>query len=516
VSEPASARPDTRSAANAADQRRRGGRVSSSPPLLPTLTDPSERPALRFGGSTLTHAELAAVTRGLAARLAGARRVAVFATPTLETAVGITAALAAGVPAVPVNPRIGERELDHVVTDADPDLVLTAPGAELPGPLAALPRTDVDVTAGEDAAAPPSEPGPEMPALVVYTSGTTGPPKGAVLSRGAVASNLDALAEAWDWTADDLLLHALPLFHVHGLVLGVLGPLRRGGALYHLEVLDAPSLAAAVEAASGPVVVFGVPTQYHRLADGLEADPAAAAVVGRARLLVSGSAALSAVDHVRLQRATGLAVRERYGLTETLILTAARAGDPPEPGSVGRPLTGTEVRLVPLPGDPDGEQDLGADSDDGLGAVQVRGPGLFSGYLSRPDLTAATHTADGWFVTGDIGRWTKSGALALVGRSATDLIKSGGYKIGAGEIENALLEHPGVAEAAVVGVPDADLGERVVAFVVAAAGAAPGAGELADHVASLLAPHKRPREVRFTDALPRNDMGKVVKARLPG
>jgi malonyl-CoA/methylmalonyl-CoA synthetase len=190
-------------------------------------------------------------------------------------------------------------------------------------------------------------------------------------------------------------------------------------------------LAAAVE--GGATLVFGVPTHYHRLADELATDRTAAAAVGRARLLVSGSAALTAVDHARLQRLTGLAVRERYGLTETLILTAARADEPVEPGTVGRPLAGTEIRLV--------REDAGDD----LGAVEVRGPGLFSGYLGGSDPT----TADGWFRTGDIGRWTPSGSLALVGRKTTDLIKSGGFKIGAGEIENALLEHPAVAEAAV-------------------------------------------------------------------
>ena len=149
-----------------------------------------------------------------------------------------------------------------------------------------------------------------------------------------------------------------------------------------------------------------------------------------------------------------------------------------------------------------------------MGAIEIRSPSLFEGYLNRPDATAAAQTPDGWFATGDIGRWTASGALEIVGRSATDLIKSGGYKIGAGEIENALLEHAGVAEAAVVGVPDDDLGERIVAHVVPA-GEAPTERELIDHVATLLAPHKRPRQIRFTDALPRNDMGKVVKARLP-
>jgi malonyl-CoA/methylmalonyl-CoA synthetase len=471
-------------------------------PLFPALLDPDDRLALRFGDEALTYRQLAGAAGALAGSLVGCGRVAVHATSSLHTAVGVTAALLAGVTAVPVNPKLGERELGHVVGDCAPDLVLAAPGVELPGALAALPRTDVDLAA--DGPVPTQEPAPDVPALVIYTSGTTGPPKGAVLPRSAVAYDLDALAEAWDWTSDDLLAHALPLFHVHGLVLGVLGPLRRGGSLHHIGRLDAQVLAAA-----GASMVFGVPTQYHRLADQLESDPESAKEIGRARLLVSGSAALTAVDHTRLHRATGLAVRERYGLTETLILTAARAADEPEVGAVGRPLGGTEVRLAPLPGEHSGD-----DEGRALGAVEVRGPSLFTGYLNRPDATAAAHTADGWFATGDIGRWTESGALAIVGRSATDLIKSGGYKIGAGEIENALLEHPGVAEAAVLGVPDADLGERIVAHVVPA-GAVPAERELIDHVAALLAPHKRPREVRFTDALPRNDMGKVQKSRLP-
>jgi malonyl-CoA/methylmalonyl-CoA synthetase len=466
-------------------------------PLFPALLDPDDRPALRFGADVLTYRQLSGAAGALARSIAGRRRVAVHATPTLHAAVGVTAALLAGVAVVPVNPKLGERELGHVVGDCAPDLVLAAPGAVLPGPLGALPRVDVDLTVAGPV--PAHEPSPDSPALVIYTSGTTGPPKGAVLPRSAVAYDLDALAEAWDWTSDDLLAHALPLFHVHGLVLGVLGPLRRGGSLHHIGTLDAKALATA-----GASMVFGVPTQYHRLADQLDSDPESAKEIGRARLLVSGSAALTAVDHARLHRATGLAVRERYGLTETLILTAARAADEPEVGTVGQPLRGTEMRLAPLAGD----------QSDGLGAVEVRGPSLFTGYLNRPDATAAAHTADGWFATGDIGRWTASGALAIVGRSATDLIKSGGYKIGAGEIENALLEHPAVAEAAVVGVPDADLGEKIVAYVVPA-GAAPGERELADHVAALLAPHKRPREVRFTEALPRNDMGKVQKSRLP-
>jgi malonyl-CoA/methylmalonyl-CoA synthetase len=462
-------------------------------PLLPALLDPPDRVALRFGppdaAVELTYRQLAGAAGALVPEIAGRTRVAVHATPTIHTAVGIVAALLAGVPAVPLNPRLGERELEHELGDAAPELVLAAPGAELPFE---LPRVDVDLAA--DGPAPPPEPAPTDPALVIYTSGTTGPPKGAVLSRRAVAANLDALAAAWAWTAADLLAHALPLFHVHGLVLGVLGPLRRGGTLHHLGALDAATLAA-----SGATLVFGVPTQYHRLADQLERDPDAAATIGRSRLLVSGSAALTTVDHGRIRALTGLAVRERYGMTETLILTAARAADEPEPGTVGPPVEGTDVRIV---------------GDGDMGAVEVRGPSLFDGYLNRPDATAAARTADGWFATGDIGHWTSSGALAIVGRSATDLIKSGGYKIGAGEIENALLEHAGVKEAAVIAVPDDDLGERIVAHVVPA-GEAPSERELIDHVATLLAPHKRPREVRFTESLPRNDMGKVVKSRLP-
>jgi malonyl-CoA/methylmalonyl-CoA synthetase len=492
-------------------------------PLFPALVDPPDRPALRFGDLQLSYPQLAGVTAALAIRLTGRRRIAVHATASPHATVGVLAALLAGVPAVPVNPKLGVRELAHVLADADPELVLAAPGVAVPEPLAALPRIDVELDGS--ARVPAVEPPGRAPALIIYTSGTTGPPKGAVLSRAAIASNLDALAAAWEWTADDLLAHALPLFHVHGLVLGILGPVRRGCTVHHLGVLDARALAAA-----GASMVFGVPTQYHRLADQLEADPEAGAAIGRARLLVSGSAALTAVDHARLRHSTGLAVRERYGLTETLILTAARAGEEPEPGTVGRPLDGTEVRLAPLadsvpadsvPSDSAPAESTSDDSTsdgrgvDGLGAVEVRGPALFDGYLNRPDATAAARTADGWFATGDIGRFTASGALALVGRSATDLIKSGGYKIGAGEIENALLEHPGVAEAAVVGRPDDDLGERIVAFVVPA-GVAPDRCELVDHVADLLAPHKRPREVRFVAELPRNDMGKVVKSRLPG
>ncbi|HEY6781577.1 MAG TPA: AMP-binding protein, partial [Thermoleophilaceae bacterium] len=287
--------------------------------------------------------------------------------------------------------------------------------------------------------------------------------------------------------------------------LGVLGPLRRGGALHHLGRFDPVALAAALE--GGATLVFGVPTMYHRLAAEAADDPRLAAALARARLLVSGSAALPAPDFERIERLTGQRIAERYGLTETLIDTAVAAGGQRRPGYVGPPLPGVELRLLADDGSELTERD-----DETLGEVAVRGPNLFSGYLNRPEATAAA-LRDGWFHTGDIAVRAPDGYLRIVGRRSTDLIKTGGYKVGAGEVETALLRHPGVGEAAVLGAPDDDLGERIVAFVVRA-GASVGADELIDHVAAQLAPHKRPRELRFVDALPRNAMGKVVKQRL--
>ena len=482
-------------------------------PLFPALAAgpdrPHDRPALRFGAEALTYGELASAAGTLAGRISGAGRVAVWATPTAETAVAVVAALLAGVPAVPLNPRTGERELAHIVGDSAPGLVLAGPADDLPAGLAGLPRVDVEV-ACRGTAEVPEVTDPEAPALIVYTSGTTGPPKGVVLSRRAIAASLDALADAWAWTAGDVLVHALPLFHVHGLILGVLGPLRRGGAVRHLGSFSVEGVARELGEGGG-TMLFGVPTMYHRMADALADDPALVRALAGARLLVSGSAALPVHDHERIAAATGRTVVERYGMTETLMNTSVRVGSGPRPGSVGVPLRGVELRLVE-----DDCTEIPVSDGERVGEIQVRGPNLFTAYLGRPDATAAAFDGD-WFRTGDMAVRESDGSVRIVGRRATDLIKSGGYKIGAGEIENALLDHPAVREVAVTGEPDPDLGERVVAWVVPVDPENPPSdGELAAHVAGLLAPHKRPRVVRRLTELPRNDMGKVMKKALPG
>jgi malonyl-CoA/methylmalonyl-CoA synthetase len=433
--------------------------------------------------------------------------VAVLAESRIETAVAVIGALVAGVPVIPINPKSGSSELAHIVGDAEPDAIAVAPGSEMPEAFAGCRRVeiDLDVAVSTDGGAPPDL-GDENPALIVYTSGTTGRPKGAVLPRRAIASNLDALAEVWEWTDADVVAHGLPLFHVHGLVIGILGPVRRGGAAVHIGRFSPQGVQEALN--GGATALFGVPTMYRRLADAAADSPELARALGGARLLVSGSAALPASEHARIEQLTGRGVVERYGMTETLMNTAIHADAEPAPGTVGPPLPGVDLRLV----DDDGAV-LDTDDDETIGEIQVRGPNLFLEYLNRPDATDEA-LRDGWFATGDMATRADDGYIRIVGRRATDLIKSGGYKIGAGEIENALLEHPGVAEAAVTGEPDDDLGERIVAWIVPAGDERPGERELADHVAKLLTPHKRPRAVRYLDELPRNAMGKVTKATL--
>jgi fatty acid CoA ligase FadD36 len=344
-----------------------------------------------------------------------------------------------------------------------------------------------------------AEPSPDATAMIIYTSGTTGLPKGVVLSRRAIAADLDALAEAWHWTADDVLVHGLPLFHVHGLVLGLLGSLRIGNRFIHT---GRPTPEAYAQAATehGGTLFFGVPTVWSRVG----ADEPAARALRPARLLVSGSAPLPVPVFDRLAGLTGHRPIERYGASESLITVSTRADGERRPGWVGLPLTGVQTRVVDDDGGPvphDGET---------VGKLHVRGPMMFDGYLNRPEATAEAFDTDGWYRTGDVAVIDADGMHRIVGRESVDLIKSGGYRIGAGEIETVLLGHPEVQEAAVIGMPDADLGQRIVAYVV---GSADG-DELIYYVAQELSVHKRPREVRIVDSLPRNAMGKVLKKQL--
>ena len=420
----------------------------------------SEPGDIEVAGERLTRHELHDRASLLASAMLGMPAVWVDATPTMTTVTAVVAGLLAGVPVVPVPPDAGPVERQHVIRDSG--------ALPLPEPMqvaGALP--DVSDTAT---------------ALVMYTSGTTGAPKGAVLSRRAVAAGLDGLAAAWHWTPDDVLVHGLPLFHVHGLVLGVLGPLHVGSRLVHTGRPTPEAYAAAKG-----TLYFGVPTVWGRVC----AQPQAAHALRGARLLVSGSAPLPVPVFEQLRNLTGEPPVERYGMTETLITVSTTYAGERRPGWVGLPIDGVETRL---------------DGDDG--ELQVRGATLFDGYLGRPETTAASFTDDGWFRTGDAAEIDAGGFHRILGRLSMDIIKTGGFKVGAGEVETSLLGHPGVQEVAVVGLPDDDLGQRIVAFVV---GDGLDPAVLIEHVASTLSVHKRPREVRLVSSLPRNAMGKVQK-----
>lgn len=445
--------------------------------------------AVRIGGVTLSRSDLVGAATSVAERVGGAHRVAVLATPTPATVLAVAGCLIAGVPFVPVPSDVGVAERAHILTDSGAQAWL----GELPDDPAGLPHVPVRLHARSWHRY--AEPGPQDTAMVIYTSGTTGPPKGAVISRAAVAADIDALAEAWEWTPDDTLVHGLPLFHVHGLVLGLLGSLRVGNRFVHT---GRPTPLAYAQAQG--TLYFGVPTVWSRVV----AEPDSARALAAARLLVSGSAALPVPVFDGLAALTGHAPVERYGCTETLITVSTRADGERRPGWVGFPLAGMQTRLIAEDGSTvahDGET---------IGGLQVRTPTIFDGYLNRPDATAGAFADEGWYRTGDVAVIDAGGMHRIVGRESVDLIKSGGYRIGAGEIETVLLGHPGVEEVAVVGMPDEDLGQRIVAFVVGDA----EPGELTDYVAQQLSVHKRPREVRFVDSLPRNAMGKVMKKEL--
>jgi fatty acid CoA ligase FadD36 len=428
--------------------------------LLPALAGAfgDRADAVTVAGETVSWSGLARRADALAASMTGMSAVAVEATPTLDTVIAVVAGLRAGVPVVPIPPDAGPVERDHLWRDSGASS-LPAP---LPGSVASC-----------------AEPPATAPALIIYTSGTTGAPKGVVLSRRALAAGLDGLAAAWDWTADDTLVHGLPLFHVHGLVLGVLGALRTGSRLVHTGRPSPQAYAAA-----GGSLYFGVPTVWARVC----AEPDAARALTGARLLVSGSAPLPVKVFEQMRALTGHAPVERYGMTETLITLSTRVDGERRPGWVGVPIDGVRTRVV-------GDE------------LQVQGPTLFDGYLNRPEVTAAAFDGP-WFRTGDACEIDAGGFHRILGRQSIDIIKTGGFKVGAGEVEAALADHSSVHEVAVIGLPDDDLGQRIVAFVV---GEHIEPAVLIEHVASTLSVHKRPREIRVVEALPRNAMGKVQK-----
>ncbi|MGV0784342.1 acyl-CoA synthetase [Mycolicibacterium sp. XJ775] len=448
--------------------------------------------AVSIDGTVLSRSDLVGAATSVAERVAVAGRVAVLATPTPTTVLAIIGCLIAGVPVVPVPADVGVAERRHILADSGAQAWLGEMPEDGDDP-AGLPLIPVRLHARSWHRY--QEPPADSTAIIMYTSGTTGAPKGVPISRQAIADDIDALAEAWQWTSADTLVHGLPLFHVHGLVLGLLGSLRIGNRFVHT---GKPTPAAYAQAQG--TLYFGVPTVWSRVVKDLDS----ALALSTARLLVSGSAPLPVPVFDELVRLTGHAPVERYGSTESLITLSTRVDGERRPGWVGLPLAGVQTRLV---------DDEGAEvPHDGetIGRLQIKGPMVFGGYLNRPEATAEAFDSDGWYRTGDVAVIDADGMHRIVGRESVDLIKSGGYRIGAGEIETVLLGHDGVDEVAVVGMPDEDLGQRIVAFVVGTA--APEV--LIEFVAQQLSAHKRPREVRLVDSLPRNAMGKVMKKEL--
>jgi malonyl-CoA/methylmalonyl-CoA synthetase len=456
-----------------------------------------DAPAVRDDQGWLTNADLESRSRRIAGRLAGAGlragdRVVMSATTSVDLVVAHVAALRLGLVVVPVNGAYRAREIGHIdgdcapaacVVDADRTGVFAAAAGD--GCTVITPTIDLpDADAPELDASVPDE-----IALLCYTSGTTGTPKGAMLTHGNALASCEALRLAWRWTAADRLVLALPLFHVHGLGVGLHGTLLCGGSAVLLPRFD-PDAVLDSAREHDATLFFGVPTMYARLV-----RAARVGEMARLRLCVSGSAPLPAALHTELTARAGIHVLERYGMTETIMNVSNPSDGERRPGTVGFPLPGVEVRL-----------------DESSGEILLRGPNVFAGYWEREDATSDAFTADGWFRSGDVGARDADGYLRIVGR-AKELIISGGYNVYPREVEDVLLEHPAVAEVAVVGEPSDEWGELVVAVVVAADDER-DADALLAFAAEHLAPYKRPRRVRYVDELPRNALGKVVRNRL--
>ncbi len=432
---------------------------------------------------------------GRLARLGLSRgdRILVSAESSFELVASYVACLRMGLVVVPTNTAYGARELSHVIRDARPQATIVddPERAELVAEIDPdLHRLDPALTLPDGPTPSLESSKPESPALVCYTSGTTGQPKGAVLSHANCIASAAALEIAWRWTARDRLLLALPLFHMHGLGVGLHGTLFTGASAVLYRGFRPDDILEGITSHCA-TLFFGVPTMYHRLA-----NHPRAADLERLRLCVSGSAPLPASLHGLIETRSGQRVLERYGMTETLMLVSNPYSGERKPGSVGQPLPGVELRLE---GDP--------------AEIQVCGPNVFGGYWERPEANASAFTADGWFRTGDLGAIDEAGYVQIVGR-AKELIISGGFNVYPREIEDLIRDHPQIDDVAVVGEESEEWGERVVAYVVASGPV--DLAQLREFVADKLAPYKHPRALHSVDELPRNALGKVQKHRLRG
>jgi len=441
-------------------------------------------------------------------------RVAVQVEKSPEAVMLYLACLRAGLTFIPLNTAYRAGEMDYFLKDAGPSVVVCDPSSlGWIQPLAAAAGARAVVTLGAhrdgtllaEAAPFPDRHhvqsvSPDHLAAILYTSGTTGRSKGAMLTHKNLQSNAEVLHQVWRWQDGDVLLHALPIFHVHGLFVALHGALLNASRLIWHAKFDPE---AVIQRLTDATVLMGVPTFYTRLLahPGLTRDR-----VKGMRLFVSGSAPLLAETHHAFTEQTGHAILERYGMSETVMLTSNPYEGPRKPGTVGLALPGVGVRLAHS----EGLIEPRSGESSAVGGVQVRGPNVFVGYWNRPEKTREEFTDDGWFKTGDMGRWDEDGFLVLVGRSK-DLIITGGYNVYPKEVEMLLDDQPEVEESAVVGIPHPDFGEAVVAEVVLKAGESVSAEALIARLKTLLAGFKVPKRIELVSALPRNVMGKVQK-----
>jgi malonyl-CoA/methylmalonyl-CoA synthetase len=457
---------------------------------------PSPRQLRDVDGTWISSEELEQRSRAVALRLLGSGlepgdRLLLCGQTSADLVIAYLAALRAGLVVVPLNPAYTPTEIARVLAGARPAAAAVEDEAVAAAVVAAsaerIPVFGTNVALPEGPNAPLDAAAPDQVALLVYTSGTTGLAKGAPLTHANLLSSATAVGLAWRWQPDDRLLLSLPLFHMHGLGVGINGSLAVGGGIELRPKFDAADVAAQVAGGSA-TLFFGVPAMYQRLAE-RGSLPALASL----RLLVSGSAPLPAALALAIAAGAGQIPIERYGMTETVMLSSNPHDGPRKPGTVGLPLPGVSLRL--------------ADS----GEVEVSGPNVIAGYWERPEADAEAFTADGWFRTGDLGELDQDGYLALVGRSK-DLIISGGYNVHPREVEEALEAHPDVQEAAVIGRPSERWGEQVTAIVVAARPL--DAEQLRAHAAARLAPYKVPKAIEFAAELPRNALGKLLRNEL--